>query len=56
MVDIKDISHMIALATAWIMANVSIILAVTIMVLQIYILVLKIRKMKREEHTAASRE
>jgi len=49
MLDVKDLGHMVALATAWIMANISVILAVVIMVLQIYILVLKIKKMKKEE-------
>lgn len=49
MIDIKDINHMILLLSAWIMTNISVILAVIIMLLQIYILVLKIRKMKNEE-------
>lgn len=46
MIDLKDINHMIVLLSAWIMTNVSVILAVIIMVLQIYILLLKIKKMK----------
>lgn len=49
MVDLKDINHMIILASAWIMTNVSVILATVIMVLQIYVLILKIKSMKRSE-------
>jgi hypothetical protein len=49
MIDLKDINHMIVLLSAWIMTNVSVILAVIIMVLQIYILVLKIKKMKDKD-------
>jgi hypothetical protein len=56
MIDIKDINHMIVLASAWIMTNISLILAIVIMVLQIYILVLKIRKMKSEGQIDASKE
>ena len=48
MIDIKDVGHIIALISAWIMANVSIILAVIIMLLQIYILMLKIKKLRRD--------
>lgn len=56
MIDIKDINHMVVLASAWIMTNISLILAVVIMVLQIYILVLKIRKMKKEDRSVTSKE
>lgn len=56
MIDIKDMNHMLILVSAWIMTNISLVLAVVIMVLQIYVLVLKIRKMKREERSAASTE
>ena len=54
MVDIKDINHMIVLFTAWLVANVSVILATVIMILQIYILVLKIKKMRIESNTNSS--
>jgi len=50
MIDIRDMGHIVALIIAWIMANVSIILAVTIMLLQIYILILKIKKLRRDNH------
>ena len=56
MINIKDINHMLILASAWIMTNISLVLAVVIMVLQIYVLVLKIRKMKREERSSVSTE
>ena len=49
MIDLKDINHMIVLVSAWIMTNVSVILATIIMVLQIYVLVLKIKSMKKED-------
>lgn len=48
MMDFKDVSHMIILISAWIMTNISVILAVIIMVLQIYVLILKIKAMKRD--------
>jgi hypothetical protein len=56
MIDLRDINHMIVLASAWVMTNISLILAIVIMVLQIYILVLKIRKMRREVEIEASKE
>jgi len=56
MIDVKDINHMIVLASAWIMTNISMILAIVIMVLQIYILVLKIRKMKAEGNVSPFKE
>ena len=56
MIDIKDINHMVILASAWIMTNISLILAVVIMVLQIYILVLKIRKMHSSKRSESSME
>lgn len=47
--DFKDINHMIIFIGAWLMTNISFILGITIMLLQIYILIEKIIKMRKEK-------